>query len=249
MHRFYGFQRFHRIHGYPMKSMESNDSMGYGAYGLHCLHGIHWIVPVPPGYVLVWFGVGLAYVLYWFCDQSRLGQCPTDYSMFPFWVWWEDCAVKQNRSQQILMLFEVVDWQHATTQFKRLHKWENGEARNIIQFGSQNRSPKSVFLAFFRCLFSEVRQGGLKWSFWCPWVVPKVSPSAPKDIKSKPLAKMEVPEWSQININQENGFDDLTCKLFSYRCNDLGNSLMAQWYFCDVWSSFVPTDVLCIIRN
>ena len=75
---------------------------------------------------------------------------------------------------------------------------------------------------FFRCLVSEVRQGGLKWSFWCPWVVPKVSPSAPKDTKSKaPAAKMEVPESSQININQENGFDNLTFKLRSYCCNDL----------------------------
>ena len=61
------------------------------------------------------------------------------------------------------------------------------KTRKIIQFGSQNRSPKSDFLAFFRCLVSEVRQGGPKWSFWCPWVVPKVSPSAPKDTKSKPL--------------------------------------------------------------
>ena len=43
----------------------------------------------------------------------------------------------------------------------------------------------------------------------------------PRTLKVSPVAKMEVPESSQININQENGFDNLTCKLFSYRCNDL----------------------------
>ena len=74
--------------------------------------------------------------------------------------------------------------------FRRLEhmrKQEQIKTRNVIKFVCQNKSQKSDLLRFFRCPVSKVRQGGPKCCFWCPWVVPKVSFSVPKDTKSDPL--------------------------------------------------------------
>ena len=65
------------------------------------------------------------------------------------------------------------------------HMYKQGQikTRNVIKFGVQNRSQKSVFLWLFRRLVSKVRQGGLKCPFWCLWVVPKVTPVSPGTLK------------------------------------------------------------------